>query len=222
MPTLAPPARGRPRDESLAQRRRGQILDAAARMFADRGYAETDLQLLADKLSVGKGTLYRYFPSKSDLFLAAVDRGMKRLGEVVDKARKSRQDPLDQLAAAIDAYLAFFSRHPQFVELFVQERAVFRDRRKATYFQHRDARTPYWRDVYRRLIAEGRFRDISAEQILDFIGDVVYGAMIANVFANRTRSSTIQARQIVDIVFHGILTDKERTRRRLAAKGAST
>ncbi len=222
MPSVASPARGRPRDKSLADRRRGQILDAAARMFAEHGYADTDLQRLADELDVGKGTLYRYFPSKSILFLAAVDRGLKRLGDEVDRASASRSDPLDQLTAAIDAYLAFFSRHPEMVELFVQERAVFRDRRKATYFRYRESRTPYWRNIYKTLITQGRLRDIPVDQILDVIGDVVYGAMITNVFANRARSSPQQARQIVDIVFNGILTDKERTRRRPAVRGTAT
>ena len=61
--------------------RREQILDAAAEVFAQHGYRNTDVQFVADALQVGKGTVYRYFPSKEALFLAAVDRGMRRLTE---------------------------------------------------------------------------------------------------------------------------------------------
>ena len=82
-PTRKP---GRPVDRGLRARRREEILDAAAKLFARHGYPETDTQVLADLLGVGKGTIYRYFPSKHALFLAAADRVMRRLREVVDGA----------------------------------------------------------------------------------------------------------------------------------------
>src|SRR5437867_4688042 len=69
----------RPTGDALWVSRQEEILEAAARLFAQHGYADTDTQLLADELGVGKGTLYRYFASKQDLFLAAVDRVMREL-----------------------------------------------------------------------------------------------------------------------------------------------
>ncbi len=58
---------------------REAILDAATALFAQLGFNDADTQALAEKLGVGKGTLYRHFPSKRDLFLAAVDRVMRRM-----------------------------------------------------------------------------------------------------------------------------------------------
>jgi AcrR family transcriptional regulator len=40
-----------------------------------QGFATADVQEIANKTGVGKGTIYRYFPSKEELFLAAVDHG---------------------------------------------------------------------------------------------------------------------------------------------------
>src|SRR5688500_5349547 len=111
---------GRPVDETLRVRRRKEILDKAAVLFATRGYPDTDTQVLADQLRVGKGTLYRYFPSKRELFLAAVDRVMRRLREVVDAAIEGVEDPLDRVSLAIRAYLDFFAEQPGFVELLIQ------------------------------------------------------------------------------------------------------
>ena len=56
----------RPTDGTLRANRTEQILDAAARLFAKHGFADADTQLLADELGVGKGTIYRYFPSKKE------------------------------------------------------------------------------------------------------------------------------------------------------------
>src|SRR3954453_16674757 len=99
---LAP---GRKADPALAERRREEILDAAARLFAERGYSETDTQVLADELGVGKGTLYRYFKSKRDLFLAAADRVMRQLREHIRERREAVADPVERVRVAVRAFV---------------------------------------------------------------------------------------------------------------------
>ena len=92
---------GRPADPTLADRRREEILDAAVKLFARHGFTETDTQVLANKLQVGKGTLYRYFSSKEELFLAAVDRVMRQMRQTVDAVIAEIEDPLQRIALAI-------------------------------------------------------------------------------------------------------------------------
>src|ERR1700676_1457879 len=99
---------GRPKDESLPERRREEILDVAAKVFAECGYPNTDMDFVAKALRVGKGTIYRYFPSKQELFLAAVDRGLRRLHETIETACAGIDDTLDRLAKAVCTYLGFF------------------------------------------------------------------------------------------------------------------
>jgi hypothetical protein len=110
-------------------------------------------------------------------------------------------------------YLDFFAEHPEFVELLVQERAQFKDRKKPTYFQHRDANVKRWWEVYRALIAEDRVRNVPVERITEVFGNLLYGTVLANYFAGQRRPPAEQARDILDIVFHGILSDAERRRR---------
>src|SRR5262245_41690111 len=114
------PKPGRPVDPELGSRRREEILDAAARLFARHGYSETDTQFLADQLQIGKGTLYRYFPSKQELFLAAVDRVMHKLRGQIDADIAGSDDALDRIERAVHAYLRFFADNPDFVELLIQ------------------------------------------------------------------------------------------------------
>jgi AcrR family transcriptional regulator len=204
----------RPRGEELLAQRRAEILDAAARLFAKHGYADTDTQLLADELGVGKGTLYRYFPSKRELFLAAVDRAMLQLLERIDTRIAAIVDPLDQIAEAVRSCLVFVSEHPEFVELLMQERAQFKDRKKPTYFEHRDNNVERWRSLYRSLIAQGRVRTMPVERITDVLSDLVYGTMFTNYFAGARKPPEAQAQDILDVVFRGILSDSERGRRK--------
>jgi AcrR family transcriptional regulator len=202
-------------NEERCARRRDQVLSTATRLFAEHGYSDTDMQLLADTLGVGKGTIYRYFPSKQDLFLSAVDHGMRLLRQRVDESIAGIEDPFDRVARAVRAYLAFFADHPEHVELLIQERAQFKDRKKPTYFEHRDAQAERWRSLYRQMIDAGRLRDVPVERIRGVLGDLVYGTMFTNYFTGRRRSPDEQANDILDIVFHGILSGPERQRRGL-------
>ena len=81
-----------------------EILETATELFAEHGFSDAVTQALAERLGVGKGTIYRHFPSKRELFLAAADRVMRKLQEEVnaehrgdqrrpgaDRARRSRR-----------------------------------------------------------------------------------------------------------------------------------
>lgn len=201
---------GRPPDVELQERRRAEILDAATAVFSENGFAEADVQEIANKTGVGKGTVYRYFPSKEELFLAAVDHGMRNLKLAVDAAAASAKQPLDRIAEGVLAYLTFFDDRPEIVELLVQERAIFRDRKRPTYFVHREANMGPWQDLFGELIRTGTFRDMPVDRIADVISDLLYGMMFTNYFAGRKTSPANQCKDALDILFHGLLADSKR------------
>lgn len=206
--------RGRPVDEPSRQRRRQEILACAARVFARNGYPGTDMQAVADAAKVAKGTLYLYFDGKEGLFLAAVDQGMTSLRAAVDAAVEGLTDPLEVIEKAIFAYLRFFKEHPEQVELLIQERAEFRDRKQSTYFEHRERRRDTWHALLRGLIADGRLRDIPISRIDDVLCDLVYGTMFTNHFTGRHKPLEEQVQDILDISFYGLLSESERLARR--------
>ncbi len=201
---------GRPPDEALQERRRRAILKVAAAVFAKHGFAATDVQWIADRLKISKGTIYRYFPSKEKLFLSAVEQGMDRVREHIDAARRAAGDKVEEIRAAVIAYLEFFKSNPGLVELFVQERAEFRERHRPIYFQHKDVRRGAWREHFAQLIAEGRIRSVPVERVMDVLGDVLYGTILTNHFTGRQKPFESQAQDLLDIFFHGILTEKGR------------
>jgi AcrR family transcriptional regulator len=198
---------------TIKNRREEEILGEAALFFAERGYSSADTQTLADRLGVGKGTIYRYFPSKRELFLAAVDRLMVQLHSSITDTIKDIQDPIDRLLHAVNAYLTYFKEHPEIVELMIQERAYFKDREKPTFFENRDKFTCEFEHQYRELVEAGRIRDVPFDKFNDVLGDLLYGTMFTNYFARRKRSTIDQAKDISDIIQYGLLSDSERAAR---------
>jgi AcrR family transcriptional regulator len=208
MPTATPPAPNKAQQRRAA--RREAIIEAAARLFAELGYDSCEMDRVAAKLRIAKGTLYLYFNSKEKLFCACVDDGMLRMQRAVEEAAGCVHDPLDKIAAAIRAYLKFFAEHPHYVELLIQERAIFRDRKRPSYFEHRDANRGPWREMYRELIHVERVRgDLPVERILDTLGSLMYGTMFTNHFLGRAASTPDQFHCLLEIVMGGILTDQE-------------
>ena len=193
--------------------RREQILDAATRLFAEHGFTDAATQGLADDLGVGKGTLYRYFPSKRELFLAAVDRVMRRLHERLEQATAGVEDPLERVSLGARAYLDFFREHPESVELLIQERAQFKDRERPTYFEHRERHVDRWREHYRKMIASGRMRDVPVERISDVFTAALYGSVFLHYFGGRSETFAADATDILVVLFHGVLSDSERVKR---------
>jgi AcrR family transcriptional regulator len=193
--------------------RQEEILETATELFAEHGFSDAVTQALAERLGVGKGTIYRHFPSKRALFLAATDRVMRRLQEEVNAAVADIGDGLERVERAIATFLRFFAENPSFVELLIQERAYFKDRKRPTYFEHRDTNIERWRQLYRDMIAEGRIRAIPVEQITNVVSNVLYGIMVTNFFNGETKPPDVQAKEILDIVFLGILSHEERQHR---------
>jgi AcrR family transcriptional regulator len=201
--------------------RREEILETATLLFAEQGFSDAVTQALADRLGVGKGTIYRHFPSKRDLFLAAADRVMWKMQERIDSNITGIDDGLEKIARGIATFLEFFAEHPAYVELLIQERAHFKDRKRPTYFEHRERVIERWRQNYRNLIAEGRVRDIPVEQITNVVSNVVYGIMVTNFFDGQPKPSDVQTREILDVIFSGILTESEKARRASRTRDAA-
>lgn len=192
----------------MESRRKAQILDVAARVFATYGFANTQVQTIANHLGVGNGTIYRYFPTKDQLFLAAVERGLKELEAEMDRILESPRDPLELLPEAIRGYFGFFRRRPEMAELFIQERAAFPQHHRPLYFahhasEHADKHTPF----FRRLMETGRVRPIPLERLFAVVGDLLYGTIIANLLSGRPADPEAQARDVLDVILNGMLTD---------------
>lgn len=210
---------GRPKDPDLESRRKAEILDAAAVTFAQDGFADTDVQVIADRVGVSKGTVYRYFETKDALFLAAVDRGLKELSAACDELMLDESlQPLERIEKAVLAYLTFFHRRPEMAELFIQERAAFRDRRKPLYFTTNGDCADRDLKFITYFIQAGLFRDVDPKRMMDVFGDLLFGTILSNHLAGRRVRPSDQAKAILDLMFHGLLSESER-KRRLAGKG---
>ena len=80
--------------------RRDQIILAAAQLFVNHGYSGTSMRDIADGVGMLPGSVYHYYPSKEDLFVAIHREGFRRLMHNIREAMKRSPDPWKRLELA--------------------------------------------------------------------------------------------------------------------------
>ncbi len=110
------------RKEREKEARREEIIDAAEKIFFENGLAASTMDQIAEAAELSKGTLYLYYPSKEDLFLAVCLRGTAIMYSMFQKAVSTGEPTLVQISNIGEAYLEFFNKYRNhFRSLYVFE-----------------------------------------------------------------------------------------------------
>jgi AcrR family transcriptional regulator len=99
-PAAAPRARAARADSRLPQ-----ILDAAASLFAAKGYQATSVRDIVQAVGMLPGSLYCHVANKDELLAAVYAEGVRRISASVAAAAARHSDPWDRLEAACAAHL---------------------------------------------------------------------------------------------------------------------
>lgn len=107
------------RKEREKQRRRSGILDAAEKVLFSKGFKEATVDDIAAEAELSKATLYAYFDSKEDMYLAVHMRGMNRLREMFEKVAAGEEKGIDKVRAIGAAYYEFSKTYPHYSRAMV-------------------------------------------------------------------------------------------------------
>ncbi|GAA1628128.1 TetR/AcrR family transcriptional regulator [Kribbella alba] len=108
----------RRRDRAARER---EILDAAERIFGDRGYQGTSMDDIAAQVGVSKPLIYQYYGSKDGLFLACLSRLRAQLLDAVSDAVLTAADAEQAMYAGFVAWFEFLDEHPRAWSVIVDE-----------------------------------------------------------------------------------------------------
>ena len=114
-----------PDRERNPARTRAAVLDAAEKLFAQKGFEATSLSEVGTAAGVSRGTPGYFFGSKSDLYQAVLDRSFTEVREAVRAGRAralaSNQTPDAILAGAVSDYFDVLAARPNFIRLIERE-----------------------------------------------------------------------------------------------------
>jgi AcrR family transcriptional regulator len=132
----APPPT-RPALRERYDRRQREVVDAAARLFAERGYHASSITDLIEATGLASGGLYHYIGSKEQLLLRICDQLMDPLLVEAEAIERGTEPAVERLRLLVRAWMGHVERHHDHMLVFQQERRVLEA-------------DPRWQDVRRK------------------------------------------------------------------------
>jgi len=141
------------------QQRINKIRDAAAKLFASKGYHATSMEDIAAALDLQKGSLYYYFSSKEALLCELIEQQIDGAVEILQEIRAAAEQPTDKFRRAVEAHLKLFNQHADIQSIFLFQNLNTINRELAQSVEdlarrYRDA----WRNLFESGVAAGEFR----------------------------------------------------------------
>jgi AcrR family transcriptional regulator len=192
------PRRGRPPTPGL----RDAILRAAETIFARRDYHEVQMDDVVQACGVGKGTLYRYFPSKQDLYFAVMFEGIARLRCELESAAGTDEPPVRKIRLLVHRTLSHFWDRRFFFSL-IHRNEHKPDGEAREWLRHREALARVIQEALEAAMAAGHVRSIDSRIATEMLFGMMRGV-------NRYRASSDRLEPlvtaVVDVFMRGVGT----------------
>jgi len=105
--------------ERIPEDKRRRVLESAKRSFATKGFAGTNVNLVAEAAGISVGSLYQYFRTKDDLFLALIDEFHLLLESTLDEIVSSETGFFGRVEAILRAAIRSSLEDPDLVRLYI-------------------------------------------------------------------------------------------------------
>jgi len=109
--------------EYLAHRE--EILSAAEKVFAAKGFFSTTMSDIARKAEFGTGTLYNYFKSKEELYFTLIDAKVEEINRLGNAELSKKTSALDRIRKALGLQFEFIEGNRDFFRIYISERSRF-------------------------------------------------------------------------------------------------
>jgi TetR/AcrR family transcriptional regulator len=210
-----------PKSEPPPREPRQRILDAAAEVFAERGFGGAGVDEIARRAGVNKAMLYYYVGDKAALFGEVVSASVGRISEVVTAALAETDDPCDRLRAIPRAFASTVRERPFLPQLMLREIAAGGPNLPPHVLERMAEVMGMTKTVLEDGLARGAFRKVDPLIThLLLIGTTMF---MANALRMRERFSGVlghtleaptdlgaMADQMIDIALNGIARNESR------------
>jgi len=104
---------------------REEILRAAERVFAAKGFFQTTMSEIAEAAEFGTGTLYKYFKSKEDLYFTLIDEKVEEINHLVKAELSQRTSVKERIKKVLQLQFEFIEKNRDFFRIYTSERGRF-------------------------------------------------------------------------------------------------
>jgi AcrR family transcriptional regulator len=181
MPTNQDPIR-----QQLIEVRRNQILDAAAAVFAEKGFHRATTKDIAGRAGIAEGTIYNYFDSKDDLLIGMMARlaDLETLGDELTEALQG--DVRDFFVAMFSRRVEHMVEGQEILQAILPEVLVNAELRELYYQQFVLRIAALLEQYIRTRIELGHIRPVDATLTTRAVQAMFVGLLVLRVLGDET------------------------------------
>jgi AcrR family transcriptional regulator len=153
---------------------RSLILDAARKIFLEKGYHLTSMRNIAEEIEYSVGTIYLYFKEKDEIFHALHEEGFRRMLAMMQPLQHVAE-PFERLKALGKVYMQFAKENKDFYDLMFIMNAPMDQEKDPDKWEMGDNTLNFLRKVLKECQLAGRFNGLDIEDLSFTIWSAMHG-----------------------------------------------
>lgn len=189
---------------AVEEGKRQKIIKAAVTVFSQKGFHEAKVDEIAQLADVGKGTVYEYFSSKTELFQEMFKAGMEFYINNVKIELKPGLSAGEKLIKMARLHFRFIVKYRDLARITMTEHTYFNEDFRKWAYESRTAKIELIKQIIDEGITNGEFRSVDSHAAsLAFMGAL--GSVFPQVVFSKDKTSYNSLLEpIMDILFNGL------------------
>jgi len=184
-----------------------KILEAAVKVFAQKGFFNAKVSEIAKEARVADGTIYLYFKNKDDILIHLFEEEMEKIIRGMRERLRASAHPVEKLKIFIRTHLGLVERNPAMAEVIQVEL-----RQSNKFMKDYDNRKFHeYLNILADIVREGQQQGLIRQNLLPSVAKrVIFGALdeISTYWVfSRRRNKALEevANQVCEILIHGLI-----------------
>lgn len=201
------PVLGKTRKDVIKEFRTAELLEAARRLFAEKGFHATTVEDIAAAAGVAKGTVYLYYKSKQEVYWAALERGITELHNEIQSRLEAAETPEDKVRAFIAIKIRYFEMNRDFFRIYFSE--------LGSGLSHPAQMPPQFEHMYlqqarileaalQQGVQDKTIREIRTNAVAVAISDLIRGIIVQRLLGWSTKDVESDISFVFDLVWRGV------------------
>ncbi len=193
---------GKSKQDIVSEFRCAEILAAARKVFATKGFRDATVDDIAAEAGIAKGTVYLYYPSKKEMYLAALKQGLEELRQRTGAAMQAAAGAQAKLRAFVRTRMEYAEANRDFFRIYHSEFGNLTNDSEFQQLYLQQAKT--LEAVLQAAAKKGEIRRIRADFSAFLIYDMVKSVMIQRLLGRSTARLDDDIESLTELIWKGI------------------
>lgn len=185
--------------------KRETIIEAAVKMFSDKGYHNTRMEEIALGAGIGKGTIYEYFSSKLQLFQEVMNSGLEEYYHTLSTADLAMSSFEERLHFMLEGHIRFCMENKQLTRIVFWDTDILDEELKEWGYSMRKEKEDRLCEIINEAIQKDELRLLDARLVTLMITGILSSIWAPITLEDWDEDPVQLAKQITDMIMHGII-----------------